>query len=239
MHIYNERFKRRCVEINVASAQDKQAQLKGQFQETTTNMLLFCTGTWSIHTNVQRRRAHTHTLILFTHSCHEQTDRFLTRVFNSNHINPPLGTVGMSTRQALSRPLCCLGSLFVCRGNLRNSRREMGINEWQGSQSNTLLLLLHFVKIPDSEHQIKKPSEGNRFSDQIPVSKYNQTFTWQIQTLLLHGVYLHTSTDPHPVLSSHLVFSPLFSKEKQLSGIHWKEDDLRGPCQCAGCWQTP
>lgn len=32
VHIYQERFKRLCVEINVASAQDKQAQLKGQFQ---------------------------------------------------------------------------------------------------------------------------------------------------------------------------------------------------------------
>lgn len=77
------------------------------------------------------------------HSCHERTDRFLTRGFNSNHINPPLGTVGVSTRQALSQPLCCLGSVLVYRGSLRESGREMGMNEWlQGS------LKCHYVPLP-------------------------------------------------------------------------------------------
>lgn len=40
----------------------------------------------------------------------------------------------MSTRQALSQPLCCLGSVLVYRGSQRESKWEMGTNEWlQGS----------------------------------------------------------------------------------------------------------
>lgn len=111
-------------------------------------MCTICTGTCSLCTYLQRQREHTHTkqntdtLILFTHSCHEQTDRFLTQVFNSNHISPPLGTVGMSTRQALSRPLCCLGSVLVYRESLRYSGTDMGMNEWQGS------LKWHYVHQP-------------------------------------------------------------------------------------------
>ena len=69
--------------------------------------------------------SHTRTLIanLLTHSCHERTDRFLTRVFNSNHINPPLGKVGVSTRQALSQQLCWLG---ISIGLQRESEGEVG-----------------------------------------------------------------------------------------------------------------
>lgn len=83
-----------------------------------------------MHTHTHNKTAPTHWSGRLTHSCHEQTDQFITQLLNSNHIYPPLGTVGESTIQALSQPLCYLGSVLVYRGSLRQSGREMGMNEW-------------------------------------------------------------------------------------------------------------
>lgn len=80
---------------------------------------------------------HTHLTIL-THSCHGRTDRFLTRGFNSNHINPPLGTVGVSTRQALSQPLCCLGSVLVYKGT--EGEQERNGDEWMTAMRSKMSL---------------------------------------------------------------------------------------------------
>lgn len=88
------------------------------------------------------------------HSCNEQADQFLTQGFNSNHINPPLGTVSMSTRQALSQPLCCLGSVLVYGGSLR----ERDVDEWMTvrlPEMSLCSLCLPFAEMPGSTHQIK------------------------------------------------------------------------------------
>lgn len=73
------------------------------------------------------------------HSCHVGTDRWVSQQFNSNHINPPLGTVGVSSRQPLSQPLYrSMRPLLVYWKSLRDT----GINEWlQSSQKCHSVLL--------------------------------------------------------------------------------------------------
>lgn len=106
------RHRNQCHSRTHTSTPDKRAQFKGHDRFTWTRRA----GARS----AQREHTPTHSgSHLLTHSCHGRADRFLTRVFNSNHINPPPGTVSVSPTQALSQPLCCLGSVLVYRGSLR------------------------------------------------------------------------------------------------------------------------
>lgn len=99
--------------------------------EHTTPVWVICVHTCRHEKERTNTAKHSHRWsLLLTHSCHGWIDRFLTRVFNSNHINPPLGAVGMRTRQALSQPHRCLGSVLVNRGRQGEKSLElMGMNE--------------------------------------------------------------------------------------------------------------
>lgn len=113
-----KKWREQCIEINDLLAHEKQ----GKWARCKGRTCTICWNAQNMHTlddlkiaaqaHTQKQLSHSD-LTLLTHSCHEWPDRFLTRGFNSNHINPPLGTVGVSTRQALSQPLCCLGSVLA------------------------------------------------------------------------------------------------------------------------------
>lgn len=145
------------------STPDKQEQFKGHDDSRKTH--------YTVHIlAATKRNPHTHTHTperwshLLTHSWHERTDRFLTRIFNSNHINPPLGTVGMSTRQAFSQPLCCSGSVLVYREHLWGSWGGMG-NEWMTAR---LPKMTHCVsacplpKMPGCVRHMRAPYSKSR-----------------------------------------------------------------------------
>lgn len=81
----------------------------------------------------------------------------LTQGFDSNHINPPLGTVGVSGRQALSQPLCCLGSAFGLHRSCEREQERNGDKRMTAKHSEMSLcsFCMPFAEMPGSGHRLK------------------------------------------------------------------------------------